>query len=366
MSQFAPAIAVADLPPGQAAEVTVGGQVVALFNVNGTFHALAGRCPHRGGPLGQGFVDGPQVSCPWHNWTFDVTTGENVASADLKVARYEVRVEDGQVWVQSRMRNMTRSHFAPVVLVLASAAALVAQEAQKPAAPAARGRGGPGGRAPHVPGPGRAGHRGRGGHRQEGQRDSRAQAGGHHRHRGRRPPGGRLVRGGAAARPALRDAPSAAPGLGQHHARGAPGPHVRHPVRRHEHHALEGQPGEGGGGELPREGHPRGRPGDAHLDRRRHLVDGPNGVGPPEAPRHGEALRRPLHPRHVPGADVGLGGPAHPRLPRPAGRGARPAALRDLRRRIGPEPPAGQQPGARAAWRTPTSPGAPPRCTTRP
>ena len=99
MSQPVPALAVADLPPGHAAEVTVGGQVVALFNVNGTFHALAGRCPHRGGPLGQGFVDGSQVSCPWHNWTFDVTTGENVASADLKVARYAVRVEGGQIWV---------------------------------------------------------------------------------------------------------------------------------------------------------------------------------------------------------------------------------------------------------------------------
>jgi nitrite reductase (NADH) small subunit len=100
MSEFARAIAVADLPPGRAAEVVVNGQAVALFNVGGTFHALAGRCPHRGGPLGQGFLDGPRVSCPWHNYTFDVTTGENVVKADLKVARYEVKVEDGQVRVK--------------------------------------------------------------------------------------------------------------------------------------------------------------------------------------------------------------------------------------------------------------------------
>jgi len=40
------------------------------------------------------------VSCPWHNYTFDVTTGENVVSADLKVARYEVKVEDGKVLVK--------------------------------------------------------------------------------------------------------------------------------------------------------------------------------------------------------------------------------------------------------------------------
>jgi nitrite reductase/ring-hydroxylating ferredoxin subunit len=100
MSDYVPVAAVADLPPGRAAEVTVAGLPVALFNVGGTFHALANRCPHRGGPLGQGFVDGPQVSCPWHNYTFDVTTGENVASPDLKVARYEVKVEDGRVFVR--------------------------------------------------------------------------------------------------------------------------------------------------------------------------------------------------------------------------------------------------------------------------
>jgi nitrite reductase (NADH) small subunit len=100
MSEFARAIAAADLPPGKGAEVVVGGQAIALFNVDGTFHALAGRCPHRGGPLGQGFLDGPRVSCPWHNWTFDVTTGANVASAGLEVARYDVMVEDGRVFVR--------------------------------------------------------------------------------------------------------------------------------------------------------------------------------------------------------------------------------------------------------------------------
>jgi nitrite reductase/ring-hydroxylating ferredoxin subunit len=100
LSEFLPALAAADLPPGEAREVTLQGQVVAVFNVRGTFYALPGRCPHRGGPLGQGFVDGPQVSCPWHNWTFDVTTGENVASPDLKIACLEVKVESGQVLVK--------------------------------------------------------------------------------------------------------------------------------------------------------------------------------------------------------------------------------------------------------------------------
>jgi nitrite reductase/ring-hydroxylating ferredoxin subunit len=83
--------------------VTVGSETLALFNVGGTFHALSNQCPHRGGPLGQGFVDGSEVSCPWHNWTFDVTTGENVASTDMRVPCHEVRVEDGQVLARIRV-----------------------------------------------------------------------------------------------------------------------------------------------------------------------------------------------------------------------------------------------------------------------
>ena len=100
MSEFVRTIGVADLAPGQATEVEVGGQAVALFNVGGTFHALANRCPHRGGPLGQGFLDGALVSCPWHNWTFDVTTGENVADPNLRVPRHEVKVEKGYVHIK--------------------------------------------------------------------------------------------------------------------------------------------------------------------------------------------------------------------------------------------------------------------------
>lgn len=100
MSEYVPVIAVAELLPGQAAEVKVGDKAVALFNVGGTFYALTNLCPHRGGPLGQGFVEGSQVSCPWHNYTFDVTTGENVVNAELKVPCYDVKVEDGRVFVR--------------------------------------------------------------------------------------------------------------------------------------------------------------------------------------------------------------------------------------------------------------------------
>lgn len=100
MSEFVKAVAVADLPPGQCREALVAGKAVALFNVDGTVYALNNTCLHRGGPLGQGSLSGTSVMCPWHAWTYDVTTGENTVNPDLKVDRYEVRVADGQVLVK--------------------------------------------------------------------------------------------------------------------------------------------------------------------------------------------------------------------------------------------------------------------------
>jgi NAD(P)H-dependent nitrite reductase small subunit len=100
MSDFIRVLAAADLAPGKGTEVSVGDQAVALFNVEGTFYAISNTCLHRGGPLGQGFVEGRTVTCPWHAWTFDVSTGENVVNGELKVACFETKVEDGQVLVK--------------------------------------------------------------------------------------------------------------------------------------------------------------------------------------------------------------------------------------------------------------------------
>ena len=99
MSEFVRAIAASDLPPGSCMEVAVAGKPVALFNVDGIFYAIGNTCIHRGGPLGQGMLDGNVVMCPWHAWTYDVTTGVSTVNPDLKVPKYEVKVEDGLVLV---------------------------------------------------------------------------------------------------------------------------------------------------------------------------------------------------------------------------------------------------------------------------
>jgi nitrite reductase/ring-hydroxylating ferredoxin subunit len=88
-----------DLPPGQGMVVETGGHVLALFNVEGTVHAIDNGCPHRGGPLGEGDVTGTVVSCPWHAWRWDVTTGANVNNPVVRVACFPVTIDAGQVFV---------------------------------------------------------------------------------------------------------------------------------------------------------------------------------------------------------------------------------------------------------------------------
>ncbi|MEO8361583.1 MAG: Rieske (2Fe-2S) protein [Vicinamibacteria bacterium] len=93
------AIRADELLPGQATSVMVEGTNVALFNVDGSFHAIENRCIHRGGPLAEGFVSGPVVTCPWHEWQFDVTNGECLNAPGLQVRSFSVSVKDGDVLV---------------------------------------------------------------------------------------------------------------------------------------------------------------------------------------------------------------------------------------------------------------------------
>ena len=98
MATFVKACAVSDVAPGTGKTVTVNGKDVALFNVEGTFHAVDNECPHRGGPLGEGELEGCIVTCPWHAWQYDVTNGESITD-DLTVSRYDVKVDGGDVLV---------------------------------------------------------------------------------------------------------------------------------------------------------------------------------------------------------------------------------------------------------------------------
>jgi nitrite reductase/ring-hydroxylating ferredoxin subunit len=106
-----------ELPPGGMKLVDVGKFGVGVYNVRGALYAIVNYCSHEGAPLCLGLIggtnasapdqpdrlrrvrDGQIVRCPWHNWEFDVTTGQNVADPRRRVRTYEVDVSDGEVYL---------------------------------------------------------------------------------------------------------------------------------------------------------------------------------------------------------------------------------------------------------------------------
>ena len=65
-----------EVPEGGAKTCSLGGRLVALLRHEGRFSALDNRCPHMGGPLGQGTIEFGRLVCPWHGREFDPFTGE--------------------------------------------------------------------------------------------------------------------------------------------------------------------------------------------------------------------------------------------------------------------------------------------------
>ena len=104
-----------DLPEGAHRVVRAGNRELGLFNIRGELHAIPNLCPHQRGPLCEGAVsgtldcgphtdwrvawiwEGEVVTCPWHALEFHVPTGRCVALADIRLKKFEVRVEAGEI-----------------------------------------------------------------------------------------------------------------------------------------------------------------------------------------------------------------------------------------------------------------------------
>ena len=98
-----PAFLASDVPSGQIRHVKVGKRDIAVANVDGEFFTLSNVCRHAFGSLGEGFLDGHHVMCPWHGWRYDVRDGTtDHPNADVKT--YPVSVRDGEVFVTVEMR----------------------------------------------------------------------------------------------------------------------------------------------------------------------------------------------------------------------------------------------------------------------
>jgi nitrite reductase/ring-hydroxylating ferredoxin subunit len=99
MANFVRVCKTTDIKEGSGRSMEVNGTPLAIFNVDGNFYAINDVCGHRGGPLGEGELDGRTVVCPWHGWRYDVTTGANELVPDLPTHRYDVKIEGEDILV---------------------------------------------------------------------------------------------------------------------------------------------------------------------------------------------------------------------------------------------------------------------------
>lgn len=98
MANFVRICSQAEIPAvGQVKEFVVEGRALCVANVDGTVCVLDGTCPHEGGPLGEGSIEGGKLVCPWHAYAFDVRTGATDEDPDLQAEVMEAKVENGEL-----------------------------------------------------------------------------------------------------------------------------------------------------------------------------------------------------------------------------------------------------------------------------
>jgi nitrite reductase (NADH) small subunit len=101
MSEFVKLTSQSELPAeGEAKEFPCGDKMICVANVSGDISAMDNVCLHRGGPLGQGVIEGNKVVCPWHGWQFDPKTGEATHNPKARLAVYDLEIKDGEVMIR--------------------------------------------------------------------------------------------------------------------------------------------------------------------------------------------------------------------------------------------------------------------------
>lgn len=88
-----------DVAQGRGTIFRVGRYEVALFDLGDAIVAYENACPHQGGPVGEGFVEGATVTCPWHAWCFDLRTGVLTLGNFAHLRRFDAYVDGDAIYV---------------------------------------------------------------------------------------------------------------------------------------------------------------------------------------------------------------------------------------------------------------------------
>ncbi len=101
MGQFVKVAKKSDIPSDSGYLVEANGKEIALFNVQGKIRAIYAVCPHQGGPLAEGGIDGTVVTCPWHGWQFDAVSGACIFNDRIKQPTFPVKEDGDDIYVEA-------------------------------------------------------------------------------------------------------------------------------------------------------------------------------------------------------------------------------------------------------------------------
>ncbi len=92
--------ALSEIKDNSIKKVSVEGEEIALYKVGGQIFATSAVCPHKGGPLEEGFLDGKTITCPWHGWKFSIQDGSALPPAMANVPSFKVVIQGNDVLVE--------------------------------------------------------------------------------------------------------------------------------------------------------------------------------------------------------------------------------------------------------------------------
>ncbi|MCJ8291666.1 MAG: Rieske 2Fe-2S domain-containing protein [Crocinitomicaceae bacterium] len=87
-----------ELPNGRVMTVTAGHKGICLTHFEGEFYALENKCPHQGGPLGEGSIENGMLRCPWHGWDFE-PCGGSAEGFDDGLPSFDLKIEGDTIFV---------------------------------------------------------------------------------------------------------------------------------------------------------------------------------------------------------------------------------------------------------------------------
>lgn len=100
MSEWVKVAKKSEIPEDTGKKVEPKGQEIALFKMNGKVCAIHAVCPHQGGPLDEGGLTESVVTCPWHGWEFNVTTGACSFNDAIHVPTFNVKEDGDDVYIE--------------------------------------------------------------------------------------------------------------------------------------------------------------------------------------------------------------------------------------------------------------------------